>query len=152
MAENGYSYAIGDDDFLDGTKEIKNDEPHYAGDGVDMEPCPNPECYWHDDRGFCLFESCLLLEVPKLHTDWYRKCDICRKTYIVPGVTIQPWTHICEKCRRHWQDVILNDDTFKCGICGTIQYGGKRLVPDADMCDTCVLKLRKILAECPLVN
>lgn len=152
MAENGYSYAIGDENYLESTKEIKNDKPNYLGeDGLDQEPCPNPECYWHDERGFCLFESCLLNEVPKIHARWFRKCDICRKTYIVAPPTIQPWTHVCEKCRRHWQDVILNDDWFTCGICGARQCG-KRQAPDADICDTCIDKLRVIIFNCPLVN
>ena len=57
--QKGYSYFIGDEDLIDGTKKIVNAEPHYAGDGIDMEPCPDPECYWHDERGFCLYESCV---------------------------------------------------------------------------------------------
>ena len=147
--QKGYSYFIGDEDLIDGTKKIVNAEPHYAGDGIDMEPCPDPECYWHDERGFCLYESCIKDELPKMHSVWHRKCDLCRKTYVVSAPLNQPWMHLCEKCRRHLQDVVLNDWEFKCGICGAIQ-NGNRQVSDADICDACVNKLRAIIFYCPL--
>ena len=158
----GYNYSKGNDDLLDGSKKIINDEPDYLPeDDVDKEPCNDTLCEFYDERGFCLFESCILDELPIMHKSWYRKCDICKEVYVVKqNSTHQPFTHICESCRRGLEDLLLNNKEFKCALCGGSmtpthnsadfylhpKYGylqlGNRQTPGLNWCDHCMQKAR----------
>ena len=124
-----------------------NDIPEYQGDGLDTEHCGDIDCIFHDNGGFCVFETCIFKEIPEIHSSWTCKCVICGTPFDFPSTHVR--VPVCEECWLHWKDTILNDREFTCGFCGAKQ-DGNRHVPDADICDTCWAKLKSIIENCPM--
>ena len=115
------------------------DIPNYGSDGIDVRSCKDPKCKYCDNLGNCSFETCLWEEIPTIHEQGTYDCIICKKPYDKPPAHEK--LYMCPDCLRRLEDLILNNDTFTCGLCGGSQKGN-RLIPAANICNSCVAKLK----------
>lgn len=83
--------------FNNDSKEIEKDSI-LEEDGVYIHKCDNTECDYHDDRGFCRYEACVIKVVPfKYHTTFMRKCAVCSKVKDF-GTNSGLFGDICKDC------------------------------------------------------
>ena len=82
--------------FNNDSKEIEKDSI-LEEDGVYIHKCDNTNCQYHDDRGFCLFETCVFKAIPNYHTTFMRKCAICSKVKDF-GINSGLFGDICKDC------------------------------------------------------
>lgn len=83
-------------------------------DGFDIISCDNIECSFRDNRGYCLYETCMI-EVSniKYHTSFKHNCEICHKEFTneyisnIPNSSISD--HICPQCLQAIRNIICPD-------------------------------------------
>lgn len=73
------------------------------------DKCDKPGCKFHDiGSGKCIFETCLLEEIPPLQLkSLAAKCIICGTTYSIPAMDTLQEDRICLSCRvtiKKWID------------------------------------------------
>lgn len=126
------------DQSLAGTNLTTNDaKPNYNADGVDTVPCAT-ECKHKDNRGYCIFESCIFDEMPTAHGSMQIKCMICEKTFNTSPKDVKSNTWICDECLADIKARIKLP--FTCMVCGRSQ-SSKPIIPMSRMCDSCHSKV-----------
>lgn len=82
-------------------------------DGIDIVKCDNIDCIYRDNRGYCLYETCiveLLSSGIKYHNSFKHNCEICGNEYTNEYIGILPHASIkdfmCSECIRSLKNTI----------------------------------------------
>ena len=76
-------------------------------DGIDMIKCKDPKgssCRFRDNKGYCLFETCIKNIVIPHHKNFLHNCELCGKEYeadtevFIPGSSLLSF--MCPDCLR----------------------------------------------------
>lgn len=74
-------------------------------DGIDMVKCKDPKglnCRFRDNKGYCLFETCIKNIVIPHHKNFLCNCELCGKEYnidtevFIPGSSLLSF--MCPDC------------------------------------------------------
>ena len=76
-------------------------------DGIDIIKCKDPKgssCRFRDNKGYCLFETCIKNIVIPHHKNFLHNCELCGKEYevdtevFIPGSSLLSF--MCPDCLR----------------------------------------------------
>ena len=101
-------------------KKYNNVIPNYdVDDGVDIVPCTENCAFRDEDKGRCVFETCILNQFPlsiPYHTSITKTCEICRNKFTITfGEVDNPMRKLClmmcDTCRENLFKLIRGDNS-----------------------------------------
>lgn len=120
-----------------------------APSGIPMDlnqSCTKDKCVFRSNTGQCIFETCMLEELPVVTQPRIMKCMMCDEEFT--RSYYENSTPICDECIDKFLKV-GKDAMRKCVICGNAVGAGNADAPFHNICDTCRKELKKCVdAKC----